>query len=139
MRILVAEDFDDTRLMMKLLLEMNGHSVLEAADGREAVMVAEREHPDLVLMDLNMPVLDGISATRLLHERPATSAVPVVAVTAHCGDSEWRERAIEAGCGGGGGQPPGFFELWEIIEPGLGGERAFLHPPRSKKGWFIFF
>ncbi len=121
MRILVAEDFADTRLMMKLLLEMKGHSVLEAADGREAVMVAEREHPDLVLMDLNMPVLDGISATRLLHERPATSAVPVVAVTAHCGDSEWRDRAIEAGCVECVGKPVDFSKLEELIDRVSGG------------------
>jgi CheY-like chemotaxis protein len=72
MTILVAEDFDDTRVMMRMLLEMRGHRVVEASDGRQAVEVASREHPDLVLMDLNMPVLDGIEATRLLHERPAT-------------------------------------------------------------------
>jgi CheY-like chemotaxis protein len=78
MTILVAEDFDDTRVMMRMLLEMRGRRVFEAADGRQAVEVASREHPDLVLMDLNMPVLDGISATRLLHKLPETAAVPVV-------------------------------------------------------------
>ncbi len=98
MIILIAEDFDDTRLMMKLLLEMRGHSVIEAANGQEAVEIATSQRPDLILMDLNMPVLDGISATRLLHERPETAGVPVVAVTAHCGDPGWRERALAAGC-----------------------------------------
>jgi two-component system cell cycle response regulator DivK len=116
MRILVAEDFDDTRLMMRLLLEMSGHGVLEAADGREAVLLAEREHPDLVLMDLNMPVLDGIEATRLLHGRPATASLPVVAVTAHCADSEWRERALEAGCVECMGKPLDFSKLEELID-----------------------
>jgi two-component system cell cycle response regulator DivK len=98
MIILVAEDFDDTRQMMKLLLEMRGHRVMEAANGQEAVEIATRQRPDLILMDLNMPVLDGISATRALQERPETAGVPVVAVTAHCGDPSWRERALEAGC-----------------------------------------
>jgi CheY-like chemotaxis protein len=98
MIILIAEDFDDTRHMMKLLLEMRGHRVMEAANGREAVEIATRQRPDLILMDLNMPVLDGITATRVLQEQPETSGVPVVAVTAHCGDSVWRERAMAAGC-----------------------------------------
>lgn len=98
MIILIAEDFDDTRQMMRLLLEMRGHHVVEAANGQEAVELATRARPDLILMDLNMPVLDGITATMLLRERPETSGVPVVAVTAHCGDLEWRERALAAGC-----------------------------------------
>jgi two-component system cell cycle response regulator DivK len=98
MIILVAEDFDDTRHMMKLLLEMRGHRVIEAANGQEAVEIATRQRPDLILMDLNMPVLDGITATMLLQERPETSGVPVVAVTAHCGDTVWRARALAAGC-----------------------------------------
>jgi len=98
MIILIAEDFDDTRHMMKLLLEMRGHRVVEAANGQEAVEIAMRERPDLILMDLNMPVLDGITATQLLRERPETADVPVVAVTAHCGDPVWRDRALAAGC-----------------------------------------
>lgn len=98
MNILVAEDFDDIRLMIRLLLERRGHHVVEAADGREAVDAASRERPDLILMDLNMPVCDGITATRVLRSRPETAGVPVVAVTAHCSDPFWRERALEAGC-----------------------------------------
>jgi two-component system, cell cycle response regulator DivK len=120
MNILVAEDFDDTRVMMRMLLEMRGHHVFEAADGREAVEVASREHPDLVLMDLNMPVLDGISATRILQELPETAAVPVVAVTAHCGDSEWRDRALEAGCVECVGKPLDFGLLERLINRMLG-------------------
>lgn len=64
---------------------------------------------------------DGISATRLLHERPATSAVPVVAVTAHCGDSEWRDRALEAGCVECVGKPLDFSKLEELIDRVSGG------------------
>ena len=116
MIILVAEDFDDTRLMLKLLLEARGHRVVEAADGREAVEIATRERPDLILMDLNMPVLDGIAATRLLHEQPGTSGVPVIAVTAHCGDPEWRDRARDAGCVECVGKPVDFEQLEQLID-----------------------
>lgn len=100
MKILVAEDFDDTRSMIKTLLEMKGHRVFEAVNGQEAVEIAAREHPDLILMDLNMPVMDGIAATRRLREDLCTCDVPVVAVTAHCGGegNGWRERALSAGC-----------------------------------------
>lgn len=116
MIILVAEDFDDTRLMMKLLLEMRGHRVVEAANGQEAVEIATRERPDLILMDLNMPVLDGIAATRLLRDRPETAGVPIVAVTAHCGDPEWRDRALEAGCVACVGKPVDFEKLERLID-----------------------
>jgi CheY-like chemotaxis protein len=116
MIILVAEDFDDTRQMMKLLLEMRGHSVIEAANGQEAVEIATSQRPDLILMDLNMPVLDGISATRLLHERPETAGVPVVAVTAHCGDPVWRERALAAGCVECVDKPVDFDKLERLLD-----------------------
>lgn len=100
MNILVAEDFDDTRLMIKTLLERKGHRVFEAANGQEAVEIATRERPDLVLMDLNMPIMDGLDAARRLRADPCTCEVPVVAVTAYCGggDGVWRERALRAGC-----------------------------------------
>jgi len=63
-KILLVEDFEDSRFMMRRLLEMSGYHVVEAADGREAVDLAGREQPDLILMDLSLPVLDGLSATR---------------------------------------------------------------------------
>ena len=116
MIILIAEDFDDTRQMMKLLLEMRGHRVVEAANGQEAVELATSQRPDLILMDLNMPVLDGITATLLLQGRPETSGVPVVAVTAHCGDPVWRERALAAGCVECVAKPVDFEQLEGLLD-----------------------
>lgn len=116
MNILVAEDFEDIRMMIKMLLEGKGHRVVEAADGHEAVEAASREQPDLILMDLNMPVCDGITATRVLRSRPETAGVPVVAVTAHCGDPLWRDRALEAGCVECVGKPMDFKIMDGILE-----------------------
>ena len=98
MVVLVADDFDDTRQVLKLLLEMKGHSVVEAADGREAVKGALRHRPDLILMDLSMPVMDGFDATRSIREQSETAQTPIVALTAHSDHSRWRERALDCGC-----------------------------------------
>lgn len=98
-RILVVEDSPDIRALVRMLLESQGHEVKTAADGREGVDAARREKPDLVLMDLSLPVLSGWEATREIKADPATSRIPVIAVTAHAmyGD---RERALAAGCDG---------------------------------------
>ena len=98
MRILVADDFEDTRDVMKLLLEMLGNEVFQANDGREAVEVASRSDPDLILMDLDMPVMDGIAATKALRLLGRTRHVPIVAMSAHCANGDWDERALAAGC-----------------------------------------
>src|SRR5437870_1154337 len=98
MIILVAEDSDDIRFMIKVMLELRGHRVVEAADGREAVELATSKNPDVILMDLNMPIMDGIEATKHLREQAATSHMPIIAVTAHCSDPAWRARAIAVGC-----------------------------------------
>jgi two-component system, cell cycle response regulator DivK len=95
--VLVVEDFDDTREMMKIMLEMRGCRVLEAADGQKAVEVATREKPDLILMDLNLPVLDGYAATRHLHNQEETQMIPIVAFSAQCANDRVA-RALEAGC-----------------------------------------
>lgn len=98
MRILVADDLGDTREVMRLLLEMRGHEVIEAANGEEAVERAVRERPDFVLMDLNMPIMDGFHATRRLREADQTAEIPIVALSAHTADGRWRAKAIECGC-----------------------------------------
>ena len=121
MVILIAEDYDDIRFLIKMVLERKGHNVVEAANGQEAVEVATREHPDLILMDLNMPVMDGIQATQLLREQPETSDVPIVAVTAHCADPNWRNRAFSAGCVECVGKPLDFNLLEQVIKNSLGG------------------
>lgn len=121
MIILVAEDSDDIRLIIKMMLERRGYRIAEAADGREAVAVAIRDRPDLILMDLDMPIMDGIAATRYLRARPETSCVPVIAVTAHCADPVWRARAIAAGCVQCVSKPVDFELLDSLISHALGG------------------
>jgi CheY-like chemotaxis protein len=98
-RILVAEDSPDIRALVQMLLEAPGHDVVSASDGREAVSIAREARPDLILMDLSLPILSGWEATRQLRADPATSAIPIIAVTAHAMQGD-RERALAAGCDG---------------------------------------
>jgi CheY-like chemotaxis protein len=116
MIILVAEDTEDIRLVIRMMLENKGHRVVEAANGREAVELAVSKHPDVILMDLNMPVMDGIEATRHLRGRSETSHMPIIAVTAHCGDPGWRVRAMAAGCTECVGKPVDFKRLNHLID-----------------------
>src|SRR6266850_6359050 len=95
--ILLVEDFDDTRLMMKLWLVRNGYRVLEAETGEEAISVARRELPDLIIMDVMMPGMNGLDATQRIREYQALRRTPIVAVSAY-GADEYRSLAIEAGC-----------------------------------------
>ena len=81
--VMVVEDYDDTRMMLKQVLETKGYRVLEAVNGREAVEIAEREQPDMILMDLDLPILDGIAATQRIRKQPAMSGVPIIAITAY--------------------------------------------------------
>ena len=81
--IMVVEDYDDTRLLLRKGLEGLGYSVLEACNGQEAVEVAGRENPDLILMDLDLPILDGIAATQRIRQHADLENVPIVAVTAY--------------------------------------------------------
>lgn len=126
--ILVVEDFEDSRYMMKQLLELSGYRVLEAADGRAAVELAEEECPDLVLMDLSMPVLDGLSATRLIRRIESICHVPVVALTAHCSD-EYVEAAREAGCDHFVSKPVDFDLLLDVIREHTEGDLKRGGPP----------
>ena len=98
-RILVVEDSPDIRALVRMLLESAGHEVLTAADGREGVSLTRSRKPDLVLMDLSLPVLSGWEATREIKSDPATARIPVIAVTAHAMQGD-RERALAAGCDG---------------------------------------
>jgi two-component system cell cycle response regulator DivK len=96
-RILVAEDDADNRRIVVKVLTGEGHETLEAADGRAAVALATRERPDLIVMDLAMPGMDGWEASRRLKADPQTADIPIIALTAFAmrGDEE---RAREAGC-----------------------------------------
>ena len=95
--ILVIEDYSDTRKLMSSLLRAHGYKVVEAADGREGLIQANRVTPDLVLMDLAMPELDGIEATRLMRQRHALAHTPIFAISAYA-ISEVKRDAMAAGC-----------------------------------------
>ena len=97
MKVMVVEDFNDTREMLKLMLEMKGCDVVEAVDGREAVDYAMNDGLNLILMDLNLPVLSGYEATREIVSSPRTRHIPVVAISAQC-TGERKQRALDAGC-----------------------------------------
>lgn len=84
LKVLLVEDVEDTRLFMRLELEENGFIVFEAADGRSAVDMAIRESPDVILMDLSLPTMDGFSAAKLIRKKSSKlESVPIIAVTAH--------------------------------------------------------
>ena len=95
--VLLVDDYEDTRRMIRQMLELQGCRVVEAADGEEAIARAQAATPDLVLMDLNMPVLDGFNATFRIREYERTRDVPVVAVTAY-DTTEFRAAASAVGC-----------------------------------------
>jgi len=95
--LLVVEDFEDSRFMMLRLLEMAGYRVLEASDGEQAVELAVQKRPALILMDLSLPKLDGLAATRKIRRHRTVGKVPIVAVSAHDA-TESRVEALEAGC-----------------------------------------
>src|ERR671932_2551619 len=95
--VLLVDDLSDTREMMRHMLELNGCRVVEASNGQEAIELSQRGGLDLVLMDLNMPVLDGFNATLRIREYERTRDVPVVAVTAY-DSAESRAAAGAVGC-----------------------------------------
>jgi DNA-binding response OmpR family regulator/anti-sigma regulatory factor (Ser/Thr protein kinase) len=98
-RILVAEDSPDIRALIQMLLEQAGHVVLTVGDGRAAVQAAREAKPDLIVMDLSLPVLSGWEATRQIRSDPSGTGIPILAVTAHAMQGD-RERALAAGCDG---------------------------------------
>jgi len=113
--ILVVEDFEDNRFMMRRLLEMSGYLVVEAVNGQEAVEISQRTLPDLILMDLSLPLLDGLSATRRIRTRPELEKVPIVAVSAH-DTADFHAEALAAGCNEYVTKPIDFDELEELLK-----------------------
>ena len=95
--ILVVDDFDDTRLLLRTWLERKGFEVIEAENGHEAVSQAETKRPNLIIMDLEMPELDGLAATRKIRAVKELQKVPVLAVSAY-GAEQFRDDALAAGC-----------------------------------------
>ena len=96
-RILLVEDNDMNRDMLSRRLQRKGHDVLLAADGMQAILMAESEAPDLILLDMSLPVIDGWEATRQLKSMERMRNVPIIALTAHAMSGD-REKALEAGC-----------------------------------------
>ncbi len=96
-RILVVEDNADNRILIADVLDSMDYEVIIATDGEEGVKKASAERPDLILMDISLPQMDGLTATRRIKAMPDLQHIPIIALTAHAmvGD---RERALEAGC-----------------------------------------
>jgi CheY-like chemotaxis protein len=95
--ILVVDDYPDNRMLLATWLRAKGYKVIEAKDGKEGVMQANRANPDLILMDLAMPELDGIEATRQLRQRRAHSRTPIFAISAYA-THDVKDDALAAGC-----------------------------------------
>jgi len=115
--VLVVEDNKDIRDLLALFLLENGCHILEAEDGEQAVQLARKSHPDLVLMDLNLPQLNGIQATTILKNHTDTEKISVVALSSLCADVRWRAKAIEVGCDNCIAKPIDFAELIRILHP----------------------
>jgi CheY-like chemotaxis protein len=94
--ILIVEDFEDSRILLKYLLERLGYEVLEAEDGFKAMEIAKRHIPDLIFMDMALPLINGLSATKIIRQFKETSKIPIIAITAS-GEFIYPQ-AIEAGC-----------------------------------------
>ena len=96
-KILLVEDNEMNRDMLSRRLVRNGFEVVMAVDGEQGIVMAQSERPDLILMDMSLPVIDGWEATRRVRASDATSAIPIIALTAHAMSGD-REKAIDAGC-----------------------------------------
>jgi CheY-like chemotaxis protein len=113
-RVLVVEDFADVRQMMKQFFEHDGFEVLEAADGYEAVQKAVEEHPVLIIMDIAMPVMDGIQATTAIRQHDDLADVPIVALTAY--SDFYCDRARDVGCNEIIPKPVDFSRLQPVVQ-----------------------
>ena len=124
--ILIAEDSADSREMMQVLLEQRGYQVVAADDGRRALEAALSSRPDLVLMDLELPKLDGLSVTRNLRLDPKFKDVPIVILSGH-DPSRFRQEALDAGCDDYLLKPINFDLLHELLDRMIAAARR----PRS--------
>jgi two-component system, cell cycle response regulator DivK len=115
MKILYVEDNDDNIFVLHRRLSSWGHTLLIARDGRQGVEMAMAERPDLIVMDLGLPRLDGWGATRILKSSPETKKIPILALTAHAMAGD-QEKALAAGCDDFAAKPVNFDELRAKIE-----------------------
>jgi two-component system cell cycle response regulator DivK len=121
--VLVVEDFEDNRFMLRRLLEMAGYQVVEASDGEQALVMAQQERPALILMDLSLPRLDGLAATRGIRQHPDLSDIPIVAVSAH-DSADFHAEALAAGCNDYVAKPIDFDQLAKLLTRVLGEGRG---------------
>ncbi|HEX8748370.1 MAG TPA: response regulator [Pyrinomonadaceae bacterium] len=113
--VMVVEDFEDNRFMMRRLLEMSGYRVVEAVNGEQAVEIANKERPHLILMDLSLPLLDGLAATRRIRQNEQLKRVPIIAVSAH-DTSDFHADALAAGCNDYVTKPIDFEQLEQLLQ-----------------------
>ncbi len=114
-KLLLVEDNELNRDMLSRRLQRKGYEMVIATDGQQGVQVAQEQHPDLILMDMSLPLIDGWEATRLLKADASTQSIPVVALTAHAMAGD-REKAMEAGCDDYDTKPIELPRLLEKIE-----------------------
>ena len=112
--VLLVEDTEDNRQMMKRLLEMSGYRVVEAINGEEAVKIAAAIQPQIILMDLSLPIIDGLAATRRIRGLEGLSRVPIVAVSAH-DTADFHNEALAAGCDAYITKPIDYPQLEEMV------------------------
>jgi CheY-like chemotaxis protein len=117
-KVLLVEDFEDSRLLMRHMIEQEGHSVIEAAGAYEAIQKAEQYHPDLILMDIGLPLLDGLSTASIIKGLNGLKRVPIVVVT---GFHDVNDQVRNAGCSGVLYKPVEFPELKDILDFHLAG------------------
>ena len=112
--VLLVEDTEDNRQMMRHLLQMSGFYVVEATNGKEAVQLAREIDPEIILMDLSLPIIDGLAATREIRSDPEFNKVPIVAVSAH-DTADFHNDALDAGCDAYVTKPINYSELEELV------------------------
>ena len=115
MRILYVEDNFENKLFVRRVIESMGHEMIEAETGYDSLVIASQQRPDLILMDINIPGMDGLETTRKFKEDPETSDIPIIALTANAMKGD-RERCLAAGCDGYMQKPVGVSDLRRAIE-----------------------
>ena len=123
-KILLVEDNEMNRDMLSRRLQRRGYSVVNAEDGEKGLLLARAEAPDLILMDISLPAMDGWEVTRLLKANPSTRHIPIIALTAHALASD-RDKSVEVGCSDFDTKPVDLQRL-------LGKIRALLPPPEQQ-------
>ncbi|MBS0649689.1 MAG: response regulator [Verrucomicrobia bacterium] len=123
-KILLVEDNELNRDMLSRRLQRKGYEVIRAVDGQQGVFMAKSDSPDLILMDMSLPVIDGWTATKQIKADPQTQTIPIIALTAHAMTSD-RDKAIECGCDDFDIKPIDFERLLEKIHKLLPGKE---HP-----------